>query len=43
MAWSARQDDAISKVTREQAHAALKRHLKPQAFVLGVGGDFKSP
>ena len=27
----------------ERAHAALKRHLKPQAFVLGVGGDFKSP
>ena len=43
MAWSAQLEEAISKVTREQAHAALKRHLKPEAFVTGVGGDFKAP
>jgi zinc protease len=41
MAWSAQLEEAISKVTREQAHAALKRYLKPEAFVTGIGGDFK--
>ena len=41
MAWTAQREEAISRVTREQAHAALKRHLQPGAFVVGVGGDFK--
>ena len=41
MAWTSRREEAISRVTREQAHAALKRYLQPGAFVVGVGGDFK--
>jgi len=41
MAWTADREEAISRVTREQAHAALRRHLRPEAFVIGVGGDFK--
>ena len=41
MAWSAALDKAISEVTLEQANAALRRHLKPETFVIGVGGDFK--
>jgi zinc protease len=41
MAWTAQREEAISRVTREQAHVALKRYLLPGAFVIGVGGDFK--
>jgi zinc protease len=41
MAWSAELDKAIAEVTLEQANAALRRHLKPETFVIGVGGDFK--
>ena len=41
MVWSAAMDKAISEVTLEQANAALRRHLKPETFVIGVGGDFK--
>ncbi|MEN9416522.1 MAG: hypothetical protein RI988_142, partial [Pseudomonadota bacterium] len=41
MAWTAQREEAISRVTPEQAHAALKRYLRPEAFVTGVGGDFK--
>ena len=41
MAWSAELDRAIGQVTLEQANAALRRYLKPSAFVTGVGGDFK--
>ena len=41
MAWSADLDKAIGAVTLEQANSALRRHLKPETFVIGVGGDFK--
>jgi zinc protease len=41
MAWSAELDKAIAEVTLEQANAALRRYLKPETFVIGVGGDFK--
>ncbi|MFM8768667.1 MAG: insulinase family protein, partial [Rubrivivax sp.] len=41
MAWSAELDRAIGLVTLQQANAALRRFLKPSAFVTGVGGDFK--
>ena len=41
MAWSAEVDKAIAEVTLEQANSALRRHLKPETFVIGVGGDFK--
>ena len=34
-------DKAIAAVTLEQANSALRRHLKPETFVIGVGGDFK--
>jgi predicted Zn-dependent peptidase len=34
-------DKAIAEVTLEQANSALRRHLKPETFVIGVGGDFK--
>jgi 2-oxoglutarate dehydrogenase E2 component (dihydrolipoamide succinyltransferase) len=34
-------DQAIAEVTLEQANSALRRHLKPETFVIGVGGDFK--
>jgi len=41
MAWSAALDEAIGAVTLEQANSALRRHLKPESFVIGVGVDFK--
>jgi zinc protease len=41
MAWSAALDVAIGRVTVEQVNAALRRYLKPQAFVLAVSGDFR--
>lgn len=36
-------DDALAALTAEQVNAAMRRHLKPQAFVFGVAGDFKQP
>ena len=41
MAWSAALDEALGRVTLEQANAALRRYLKPETFVIGLGGDFK--
>jgi zinc protease len=41
MAWSAEVDKAIAEVTLEQANSALRRHLKPETFVIRVGGEFK--
>ena len=32
---------AIRSLTREQVHAALRRHLKPESFTMAVAGDFK--
>jgi zinc protease len=40
-AVSARVDDALSKLTLEQVNAALRTHVKPDAFVSGFAGDFK--
>ncbi len=37
----ARVDATIEKVTLAEVNAALRRHLKPQTFVIGFGGDFK--
>ena len=41
MAWSAALDQALSQVTLDQANTALRKYLKPQTFVIGLGGDFK--
>ncbi len=35
-------DDALAALTADQVNAALRRHLRPQAFVTGLGGDFKA-
>ncbi|MEN9395634.1 MAG: zinc protease, partial [Pseudomonadota bacterium] len=34
-------DDAIAAATLEQVNAAMRKHLKPESFVSGFGGDFK--
>lgn len=34
-------DDAIQKVTVDQANAAWRKHIDPKQFVSGVAGDFK--
>jgi zinc protease len=39
-AVSAKVDAAIGKLTREQVHAALRRHLRPESFVFAFAGDF---
>jgi zinc protease len=39
--YVAKVDDAIGKLTLEQVNAALRRHLKPDAFVFGFAGEFK--
>ena len=36
-------DDALAKVTLEQANAALRKHLDPAKWALAIAGDFKSP
>lgn len=41
-AVSAKVDAALEALTLEQVNAALRRYLKPEQFVLGVAGDFKS-
>ena len=40
-ALSQRIDDAIAALTVEQVNGALRKYLKPDQFVLGLGGDFK--
>jgi zinc protease len=40
-AESARVDEALEALTLEQVNAALRRYVKPEQFVTGVGGDFK--
>ena len=40
-AESARVDAALEALTLEQVNAALRRYVKPEQFVTGVGGDFK--
>ncbi|MGV8826290.1 M16 family metallopeptidase, partial [Methylibium petroleiphilum] len=34
-------DDAIAAATLEQVNAALRKYIRPEAFVYGFGGDFK--
>jgi zinc protease len=41
-AIAAKVDAALEALTLEQVNAALRRYLKPEQFVLGVAGDFKS-
>ena len=40
-AISQKVDDAIAAATLEQVNAAIRKHLKPDSFVSGFGGDFK--
>jgi zinc protease len=40
-AVSQKVDDQIAAATLEQVNAAIRKHLKPESFVLGFGGDFK--
>jgi zinc protease len=40
-ALSQKIDDGIKALTLEQVNAALRKHLKPEQFVIGFGGDFK--
>ncbi|MFZ4650819.1 MAG: M16 family metallopeptidase [Rubrivivax sp.] len=43
MAWSAALERSIQAATLAQVNAALVKYLKPESFVIGVGGDFKAP
>jgi zinc protease len=43
MAWSEAIERSIQAATLEQVNAALVKYLKPESFVVGVGGDFKAP
>ncbi len=40
-ALSQKVDDALAVATLAQVNAALRKHLRPEALVLGFGGDFK--
>jgi zinc protease len=40
MARTAAQFDALVSLTAEEVNAALRRHLQPDRFVVGVAGDF---
>ncbi len=40
-AISQKVDDAIAAATLEQVNAAIRKHLKPESFVSGFGGDFR--
>jgi zinc protease len=40
-AVSQKVDDQIAALTQEQVNAAMRKHLKPEQFVFGFGGDFK--
>lgn len=42
-AESARVDAALESLSLEQVNAALRKYVKPEQFVIGVGGDFKTP
>lgn len=43
--WAAMQkdDEALAAVTVEQANAAWRQHIQPDAFVISTAGDFKAP
>lgn len=34
-------DEALSRLTLQEVNAALRRHLRPEQFLVGVAGDFK--
>lgn len=34
-------DDAIAAATLAEVNAAARKHLQPDSFVFGFGGDFK--
>ena len=36
-------DEALGRLTLEDVNAALRKHLRPDRLVIGVGGDFKEP
>lgn len=40
-AISQKVDDQIAAATLEEVNAAVRKHLRPETFVLGFGGDFK--
>ncbi|MDP1999216.1 MAG: pitrilysin family protein [Rhodoferax sp.] len=40
-AISQKVDEQIAGATLEQVNAAIRKHLKPESFVFGFGGDFK--
>ena len=40
-AISQKVDEQIAAATLEQVNAAIRKHLKPESFVFGFGGDFK--
>ncbi|MGL4575857.1 MAG: M16 family metallopeptidase [Burkholderiaceae bacterium] len=40
-AVSQKVDDQLAALTLEQVNAAMRKHLKPEQFVFGFGGDFK--
>jgi zinc protease len=40
-AISQKVDDQLAALTLEQVNAAMRKHLKPEQFVFGFGGDFK--
>jgi zinc protease len=42
-ALSARVDEALSRLTLAQVNEALRKHIRPQDFVVGFAGDFKTP
>jgi zinc protease len=42
-AYSGQIDAALAGLTLEQVNAALRKHIDPARWVVGVGGDFKQP
>jgi len=40
-AVSQKVDEQIAAATLEQVNAAIRKHLQPESFVFGLGGDFK--
>src|SRR3989344_3354498 len=40
---SAKVDAALRALTLEQVNDAWRRYIRPEAFVMGVAGDFASP
>jgi zinc protease len=36
-------DEALGRLTLEDVNAALRKYLRPDRLVIGIGGDFKEP